>query len=200
MAASRAVLMTVEQFRKTENFSGEVRVRPGSRTRRGVRRHERGASCNSLDGLAGPVATNGAAAGGSAHSSAAHAASRAKDADPADSQTKRAERTLAKGAKESGKRPVGAVRGGGGPIEALWEERAMLDGGDPLPPQGPEFVDCVNDYIDLVRTTELLLRDPDAKSSKSLLERLFEMKYGEEARASAGQGRSLAGCTGQTQN
>jgi hypothetical protein len=74
--------------------------------------------------------------------------------------------------------------GGGGPVESLWNERATLDGGVPLPEDGIGFVDAVNVNIDLIRLTELLLRGTDEKSSKSLLERLLEMKYGKNARGS----------------
>jgi len=185
MAAARPVLMTMREFRRMKNFSGEVRVQPGSRTRKGVRRHRRQASCNSPEGKAGTVARSRAAGGESAHSSAAHATSRFTDTDLAEPKANRVERTPLQTKKKGSKtRSVAAGgKGGGGAVESLWEERSMLDGGDPLPKDGPGFVDSVNDYIDLVRTTELLLRDQDAKSSKSLLELLLEMKYGSDARA-----------------
>ena len=88
-------------------------------------------------------------------------------------------------AKDKKEENVGTKSGGGGgeAIESLWEERACLDGGPELPEDGPGFVDAVNAHIDLVRTVELLLRGRDEKSSKSLVELLLEMKYGEDLRA-----------------
>lgn len=198
MAAARPVLMTMREFRRMKNFSGEVRVQPGSRTRKGVRRHRRQASCNSPEGKAGTVARSRAAGGESAHSSAAHATSRFTDTDLAEAKAKHVERTSLQTKKKGSKTQsvAGGGKGGGGPVESLWEERSMLDGGDPLPKDGPGFVDSVNDYIDLVRTTELLLRDQDAKSSKSLLELLLEMKYGSDARAALAAHQS--GASGST--
>jgi hypothetical protein len=67
----------------------------------------------------------------------------------------------------------------------LWDERAHLDGGGELPADGPGFVDAVNEYVDLVRLTDSLLRERDEKSSKSLLEKLLEMKYGKGAKTDA---------------
>jgi len=71
------------------------------------------------------------------------------------------------------------------PIESLWDERVHLDGGDDLPADGPAFVDAVNEYVNLVRLTDSLLRERDEKSSKSLLEKLLEMKYGKSGKAEA---------------
>jgi len=84
--------------------------------------------------------------------------------------------------------------GGDGPVESLWNERATLDGGVPLPEDGIGFVDAVNVNIDLIRLTELLLRGTDEKSSKSLLERLLEMRYGKNARAVAAETGPLFDC------
>lgn len=197
----KVVTITVSQFRGMDSLSGEMRVEGGSRTRRGVRRHRGQASCKSPEALAGTAATSGAAAGESAHTSAAHAASSATDADPADVVAKSAGNIPKKKSKKGGAaRAAGGGNDDGGPgnqgetapkmkppeeqadaVESLWQEKAQLDGGDPLPEDGPAFVDCVNDHIDLVRTTELLLRGRDDKSSKSLLELLLEMKYGKGA-------------------
>jgi len=69
-------------------------------------------------------------------------------------------------------------------VESLWDERAQLDGGVPLPEDGVGFVDAVNVNIDLIRLTELLLRGTEERSSKSLLERLLEMRYGKNVRGS----------------
>jgi hypothetical protein len=81
------------------------------------------------------------------------------------------------------------------PVKSLWDERAELDGGVPLPEDGVGFVDAVNVNIDLIRLTELLLRGTDEKSSKSLLERLLEMRYGKNARAVAAEFGPLIDCT-----
>ena len=202
MGVVKPVLMTMTVFQETDNFSGEVHVRPGSRTRRGVRRQGRRASCNSLEELAGTVATSGATAGGSAHTSAAHAASGPADTELAKPKAKNAERTPMKRKKEESK-TLGTAKSGGdgkGPIESLFEERAMLDGGDPLPEDGPGFVDSVNDYIDLVRTTELLLRGFDEKSTKNLMELLLEMKYGKTTRAGATRTHPVIDCVPQVES
>ncbi len=79
-------------------------------------------------------------------------------------------------------------------MESLWDERAQLDGGVPLPEDGVGFVDAVNVNIDLIRLTELLLRGTDEKSSKSLLERLLEMRYGKNARGTAAEAGLLIDC------
>ena len=202
MAEERARLMTMAEFRKTESFSGEVRVRPGSRTRRGVRRQERRASCNSLEEQAGTVATSGANAGESAHTSAAHAANRTTDTELAGSKTKNAERTpmKTKSKENTTIAPTPGGGNGGGPVEALWEERSMLDGGDPLPEDGSGFVDAVNDHISLVRTTELLLRARDEKTTKSLLELLVLLKYGKGTRSGATRTQPVIDCVPESSN
>ena len=76
-------------------------------------------------------------------------------------------------------------------IESLWEERVHLDGGDDLPPDAPGFVDAVNEYVDLVRLADSFLRERDEKSSKSLLEKLLEMKYGKGGKAELGGVRQI---------
>ncbi|MGB2677669.1 MAG: hypothetical protein WAN12_11365 [Candidatus Acidiferrum sp.] len=166
-----------------DTFSGAMRVIGGSRARRGVRRQNHRASCNSLRELAGSDAGRGLTAGGSAHTSAAHAADHKTDADPAKAKVKKPKRTPDKKKRRKSSTKLGTV-GGDGPVESLWDERAELDGGVPLPEDGVGFVDAVNVNIDLIRLTELLLRGTDEKSSKSLLERLLEMRYGKNARGS----------------
>ena len=184
--------ITMRAFRGTDTFSGSVRVQGGSRTRRGVRRQNRPASCNSLTVLAGSDAGRGLTAGGSAPTSAAHAAAHKTDADPAKTKVKKARRTPDK--EKASKSKPKESGGGDAPVESLWNERATLDGGVPLPEDGVGFVDAVNVNIDLIRLTELLLRGTDEKSSKSLLERLLEMRYGKNARASAAETGSLIDC------
>ncbi len=174
-----AQTITMTAFRRMGTFSGEVRVIGGSRTRRGVRRQNHRASCNSLGDLAGSDAGSGLTAGGSAHTTAAHAADHRPAADSAKTKVKKRRRTPDKKEKSSTKKGSG---GGDAPVKSLWDERAELDGGVPLPEDGVGFVDAVNVNIDLIRLTELLLRGTDEKSSKSLLERLLEMRYGKNAR------------------
>jgi hypothetical protein len=87
----------------------------------------------------------------------------------------------------------GGDTGGNKPIESLWDERVHLDGGEDLPPDGGSFVDAVNEYVDLVRLTDSLLRERDEKSSKSLLEKLLEMKYGKGTKTESGGARSIMG-------
>jgi len=185
--------ITMRAFRGTDTFSGSVRVEGGSRTRRGVRRQNRRASCNLLTELAGSDAGRGLTAGGSAHTSAAHAADHKTDADPAKTKAKEARRTPDKKKKRKSKAKTENV-GGNGPVDSLWDERAELDGGVPLPEDGVGFVDAVNVNIDLIRLTEILLRGTDEKSSKSLLERLLEMRYGKNARAVAAETGLLTDC------
>jgi len=187
----QAQTITMKAFRGMDTFSGEVRVIGGSRTRRGVRRLNHRASCNSLREMAGSDAGRGITAGGSAHTSAAHAAGHKTDADSAKKKVKKRRRTSNKKEKS---RPKKGEGGGGGRVESLWDERAQLDGGVPLPEDGVGFVDAVNVNIDLIRLTEILLRGTDEKSSKSLLERLLEMRYGKNARAIAGEAGPLIDC------
>jgi len=176
--------ITMKAFRGMDTFSGEMRVIGGSRTRRGVRRQNHRASCNSLRELAGSDAGRGLTAGGSAHTSAAHAADHRTDADSAKPKVKKRRGTPEKKTEEEEKSGTKRGKGGrGGPVESLWDEKAQLDGGVPLPEDGIGFVDAVNVNIDLIRLTEILLRGTDERSSKSLLERLLEMRYGKNARA-----------------
>ncbi len=195
MGWAKPVTITLVAFRRMDTFSGELRVVSGSRTRMGVRGHGKRASCNSLGRWAGTDAVCGTAAGESAHTSAAHAASCDTDAELAKPKAEDAERTPE--TKDEKPKPSKSATSGGsggdGPVPSLWEERAQLDGGDELPGDGEGFVDAVNDHIDLVRTTELLLRGNDEKSSKSLLEILLEMKYGKDSRA----GRMLTANDGE---
>jgi hypothetical protein len=67
-------------------------------------------------------------------------------------------------------------------IPSIWEERACLDGGTNLPDSLADFVDKVNENIDVVRVVELLLRSPDDKAARGLAEKLIEAKYGKAAR------------------
>ncbi|MGB7434702.1 MAG: hypothetical protein WBR26_03300 [Candidatus Acidiferrum sp.] len=119
---------------------------------------------------------------------------------PSELQTKPegASKDSTKGNAENGnKSSGGGSKGGEPPIESLWEERVMLDGGEPLPNDSAAFVDAVNQHIDLVRTSELLLRGRDEKSSKSLLELLLEMKYGGQKRAPAEHADAVISCVPQ---
>lgn len=206
--------ITLKTFRGLDSLSGEVRVVGGSRWRRGARWRRGQASCKSLEGQAGSDAASGAAAGGSAQTSAAHAASRKTDAESAKPKAENAEHAPEKkngrqkesrgdkGGAAKGKKAKGTANkkeeekaqtkgegGGGGEggrrIESLWEERVHLDGGEELPSDGGGFVDAVNEYVDLVRLTDSLLRERDEKSSKSMLEKLLEMKYGKGTKAEA---------------
>ena len=206
--------ITMADFRSMDSLSGEVHVVGGSRRHRGVRRQGRRASCKSPEVLAGADAACGAAAGGSAQPSKARAASRETDAEPAKPKAGKAERAPKKkkgkttekksggGAPKEGKdkgvskkkEEKKAQTGDGDkprPIESLWDERVHLDGGEDLPADGGGFVDAVNEYVDLVRLTDSLLRERDEKSSKSLLEKLLEMKYGKGTKAESGGVRPI---------
>jgi len=189
--------ITIRAFRGMDTFSGEMRVIGGSRTRRGVRRQNHRASCNSLRDLAGSDAGRGLTAGGSAHTSAAHAAGHKTDAGSAKTNVKKRRRTPDKKVKSSTKKGSG---GGDAPVESLWDEKAQLDGGVPLPEDGIGFVDAVNVNIDLIRLTELLLRGTDEKSSKSLLERLLEMRYGKNARHAEETSQAVIDIPGMTKD
>jgi hypothetical protein len=110
-------------------------------------------------------------------------------------------RRTSKKKKESSKKkssPKKGKGGGSGHVESLWDERAQLDGGVPLPEDGVGFVDAVNVNIDLIRLTEILLRGTDERSSKSLLEQLLEMRYGKNARAIAAEAGPLIDCAPRT--
>ena len=233
MAEGPVRTVTLKSFRGMDSLSGEVRVVGGSRRRRGVRRTAPQASCqpaqagNSQAVLAGADVACGAAAGGSAPPSAAHAANcgtHAAPAKPNAEQVRRASgirftfvdepcagepaagnvpaaaKKVGKGAHDKGieeskqasgqnasKAPSksGGGGNGGGPIESLWDERSGLNGGAILPDDGIDFVEKVNEHIDLVRLTELMLRGLDEKSSKSLLGQLLDLRYGKNARLSA---------------
>ena len=188
MAVAKPRTMTLMVFRRTDQFSGELRVVSGSRTRKGVRRHGGQASCNSLKELSGTAAACGTAAGESAHTSAAHAAGCSTDADLAGSIAKDDQRTPPKmNTKSKGKQAATKTGDGGqkGPIESLWEEKAGLDGGEDLPEDGIGFVEAVNEHINLVKLTELMLRGTHEKSCKSRLGQLLDIRYGKNARLAA---------------
>jgi hypothetical protein len=211
-----AIMRTIpiRDFRKTDVFSGEVRVIAGSRTRRGARWQRGQASCNSPE-LAEPEAASFVDADGSATSTKAHAANHETGAglakpeaevaerapkekkqkqivNPADKakaeakeEKKKQEEQKAKGNTKSGDSGTGNGKGKGKKdnyIPSIWEERACLDGGTNLPDSLADFVDRVNENIDVVRVVELLLRSPDDKAARGLAEKLIEAKYGRAAR------------------
>src|SRR5208337_2236243 len=99
--------ITMKAFRGMDTFSGEMRVIGGSRARRGVRRQNRLASCNSLREMAGSDAGRGMTVGGSAHTSPAHAAGHRTDADPAETKVKKRRRTPDKKKKSRPKKGNG---------------------------------------------------------------------------------------------
>ena len=67
--------------------------------------------------------------------------------------------------------------------EALWERRMHLKGGPELPKDGWEFLQVLNEKIDVVELMNLLLRSPDDKLSGRLLEQALEMAYEKTERA-----------------
>jgi hypothetical protein len=105
-------------------------------------------------------------------------------------EKKKQEEQKAKGSAKSGASGAGDGGKGGGKkddyIPSIWEERACLDGGTNLPDSLADFVDRVNENIDVVRVVELLLRSPDDKAARGLAEKLIEAKYGKAARAELG--------------
>ena len=191
------LFITLADFRRMDLFSGEVRVVCASPTRRGVPRQRVRANCKSLEGAEADVMScrND---GGSAPTSAARAAHPATDADLAKPEANQAGRTphenqepemkknyqtdREKAEREEQKKikEEEKARGAEGGAITVWQERAQLNGGAELPVKGFEFVDKVNEHIDLVRTAELLLRGVDEKSARGMLERLFIAKYGRE--------------------
>lgn len=179
----RAKTITIKAFRRMDSLSGNLRVEGGSRRRRGVRRLKSQACCRPPKELAGSDAESGMTAGGDATSCPAPTAGHKTDADPAKTKAKEAGRTPNKKGKTSkpgtGERKTGSKEE---PPESLGDERAELDGGEGLPVDGTSFVDAVQEHIDLVRLTELLLRGRDERSSKSLLEQLLKMKYEKNAK------------------
>lgn len=181
----RARSLSIQEFRTKNDFSGEVRVGPRKMTRsRGVQGQHKQAGGHSPVALAGTDAACEPASGDSAHTSAARAASRNTDTDLAKPLAKDAASTPHKKSKK-GKSTGKGGGDGENPLLSLWQERWQLDGGEELPSDAERFVDEVNSYMGLVRTTELLLRGNDEKSTKSLLEMLLEMKYGKNIRARA---------------
>jgi len=214
-AARTTTYMSSREFRNRDSYSGTVHIYTGSHSREGAHRRHGRASCNSLEHRAGTDAVRFAAAGESAPTSAAHAASCETDAVLADSKANdaacapknknskpqqqkpnHAEHATLNGdtaAQETPSKPKSNASKGSGsggdppidPVEELFLERSLLDGGDPLPLNAQGFVDSVNAHIDMVRTTELLLRGRDEKSTKSLIELLLELKYGQKPQAAS---------------
>jgi hypothetical protein len=54
-----------------------------------------------------------------------------------------------------------------------------------LPEDGIGFVEKLNERLDLLRFTELLLRRTDVKLAKSLMAQLLDLRYGKNARLGA---------------
>jgi len=177
-----------------DSLSGELRVVGGSRTRRGVRRQGRRArhltaqAGNSRRVEAGTDAACGVAAGGSAHTSNAHAASRGTDAEPAEPKAGQAART-----PETDKPLPEKARttGGGGPTvvdpagEKQWKPRLWfspeeLHEPELLPKDGRSFIEAINRQIQLVGAGTKLLTEEDPRIRQKVWEQLIDIAFGQK--------------------
>jgi hypothetical protein len=109
-------------------------------------------------------------------------------------EKKKQEEQKAKASESGGGNGKGGNGNGGGKGDdddddeppSVWEERACLNGGRNLPDSLANFVDRVNERISVVRVVELLLRSPDDKAARGLVEKLLEARYGKAARTELG--------------
>ena len=181
--------ITMKAFRGMDSFSGELRVMEGSQTRRGVRRQNRRASCNSLRELAGSDAGCGFTAGESEHTSAAHAADHQTDADSAETMVNEAGGTPQSNEKDgiaqenSGVVPPDACD----PEKKQWTPLLTLVQGamqetEALPRDGKEFVEAVNREIYLVGVVKSLLTNDDVKVKHRMCEQLVDIAYGKSSK------------------
>jgi hypothetical protein len=112
------------------------------------------------------VATSDATVPDGETNAGAAGATRAESGDTSQKKTK------------AGKRGAGGVGGGtGGDGGEVSNERVTLQGGSELPRDGWEFLEAVNEKIDVVRVMEVLLRSKDEKLAGRLTEQLLEMAY-----------------------
>lgn len=163
------VRMTLKGFRENESsMSGVVLVVGPAPRDRGVPSSTSQATHESPLGAAASDDGKVATASGDAPSAAA-AAGRETNAEVADSMAKKSKGTPQKKDPES--------------TEALWERRMHLKGGPELPKDGWEFLQVLNEKIDVVELMNLLLRSPDDKLSGRLLEQALEMAYEKTERA-----------------
>jgi hypothetical protein len=58
-------------------------------------------------------------------------------------------------------------------------------GSEPLPENGPGFVDAMHEHVDIYQACARLVKSDDQKIAQRMVERLLEMKYGKAASASA---------------
>lgn len=67
------------------------------------------------------------------------------------------------------------------------EETGFVDippGSEPLPEDGPGFVDAMHEHVDLYQACARLLTSADEKIAQRMMERLLEMSYGKSPSSS----------------
>jgi hypothetical protein len=94
----------------------------------------------------------------------------------------------AKGAKQAGSTANRSKPAG----DAPGDEDALVDippGAEPLPTDGPGFVDAMHAHVDLYLACARLVKSKDEKIAQRMVERLLEMSYG---KSPAPQGDDMA--------
>jgi len=161
MPVARTVTMRV--FRAMDTFSGNLRVIIGSRRRRGARPPNRRAIDRAPERQAASDDGCGRTRVVVANSAAASTGRKKPSAEVAKDKAKEAER-----APDSGTT---------GEPPSLWDQRAELGKGAPLPQDGWSFLKALNERIDVVALYELMLRSTDEKLAGRLIEQALKMGY-----------------------
>ena len=190
MAEVRVQRVTLGQLRGMEMLSGTLCVGGRTRRRRGVSSPESavaetqpecGAATDDGNRANGDgVATSDATVPDGETNAGVAGETRGESGGTSQKKTK------------AGKRGAGGVGGGtGGDGREVSNERETLQGGSELPRDGWEFLEAVNEKIDVVRVMEVLLRSKDEKLAGRLTEQLLEMAYEKSQRVMDGEEQDI---------
>ncbi len=166
---SAAFRVGIHTFRTLNDpLSGNVCVVGGSPRHRGARKSHHSAKSTSRRSTAGSDDGNGPTAGGSAHTSAAHAAGCEPSADSAGGNG-----NVTKRAPEKGKEQWVPL------LEFAEKELRPIEA---FPRDALQFVIAVNDGVQMVGVAKALLTADDIKVKQRVFEQLMEMAYGKNSR------------------
>ena len=147
---------------------GRLCVAGGLPRHRGARKLHHQAKSSSLRSIAGSDDGGGPTAGGSAHTSTAHAADCKPCADLAGGHGNGTKRAPEKGKEQW--------------VPLLEYPEKELRPVEPLPHDGLRFVQAVNEEVQMVGIAKGLLTADDIKVKQRVFEQLMEMAYGKNAR------------------
>lgn len=156
------VRMSIKQFRALCGYlSGEIWVSNKMSRRQGARGVNRHQKTESRPSFAGPGDGNGPTDGGSAESSSARSSDRKPGAGPAEGQGEEPKRALVSGKEQW--------------APQLEYPESQIQAIKKLSATRWEYVDGVNDGVDMTAVARELLGDKDSKVRLRMLERLLDI-------------------------